>query len=493
MASLASVLEQKTLLSSQDREWLAALVKQWRLLADTSFSDLILWVQEEDPNIYVAVAQVRPSTGPTALEEDVIGERIVYDEEHLVTEAFMSEEICETSDNKLQAGIPVDIWAVPIVRHGECIAVVEKHTNQMGVRAPGNLEDNYLEISHALTEMLHHGKFPVAEANDPSVTPNVGDGVIRVAPNDVVLFASPNATTAFRRLGYVGDLEGEEFTPIVRRYHDKIAEIGQNIAGDLAKGKPLDAEVTKDHVVIRMRIIPVWMGEDGGSAPSWVVLVRDISDLRLRERQLVTKNATIHEIHHRVKNNLQTVAALLRMQVRRASTNEAKHALMEATRRVQAISLVHEILSHSYAEEVDFDEVADQILLNLEDVAASHGHVVSVRTGSFGTVGAHIATNLAMIITELCQNAVEHGLGSGSVEHEGVVEVLVDNDGEELCVKIRDNGNGVPDGFDVAAQTSSLGLSIVSTLISDLNGSFELYSKPGQRGATAEVRIPLHR
>ena len=98
---------------------------------------------------------------------------------------------------------------------------------------------------------------------------------------------------------------------------------------------------------------------------------RCVTDLRRRDRELVTKDATIREIHHRVKNNLQTVAALLRLQARRMDSPDAKSALEEAVRRVGSIALVHETLSQTVEENVDFDEVADRLGTMVTDVGSS--------------------------------------------------------------------------------------------------------------------------
>src|SRR5690242_20990788 len=97
----------------------------------------------------------------------------------------------------------------------------------------------------------------------------------------------------------------------------------------------------------------------GGEAGA-LVLVRDVTEVRRRDRALMTKDATIREIHHRVKNNLQTVAALLRLQARRVDAPEAKLALQESVRRVASIALVHETLSMSSDEAVDFDSIVDR-------------------------------------------------------------------------------------------------------------------------------------
>src|SRR5690606_20262334 len=136
-------------------------------------------------------------------------------------------------------------------------------------------------------------------------------------------------------------------------------------------------------------------------------------ELRRRERELITKDATIREIHHRVKNNLQTVAALLRLQARRMTSVEAREALEEAMRRVTTIALVHETLSQGLDEAVDFDALVDRSLSLAADVASSGKPVGTARSGTFGMVPAEAATALALVLTELVTNAVEHGFAHG--------------------------------------------------------------------------------
>ncbi len=216
------------------------------------------------------------------------------------------------------------------------------------------------------------------------------------------------------------------------------------------------------------------------------MLCRDVSDLRSKERELVTKDATIREIHHRVKNNLQTVAALLRMQARRIESPEAKVALTDAMSRVASIAIVHETLSQTFDEIVEFDAVADELLQMVGDVSASWGGVSAIREGSFGLLSADVATSLAMIISELCQNAVEHGLADQS----GEVRVAPSRFDGQLRMEISDDGQGLPPGFDWHT-SRSLGLSIVNTLVAEMEGSFRLGPRPAGPGTQAVVEIPL--
>lgn len=467
-----------------DDEWLEAFQSGWQMLADLSFSDLVLWKPlTEDGDIFRCEAQVRPVTGPTALEEDIVGELIEYETDHQVTVAFMTHEIAETSDNALSAGIPVDVWAIPVLRHDRPVAVIERHTNQMGMRATGALEENYLEAAEILTQMLMRGEFPIVPPSDKALAPRVADGVLRVQPDGTISYASPNAITGYRRLGAIGDIEGERFRDLTRHLRQGVESVGQTVNADIDGRLSLEFDVEAQGASMRFVVLPLWLEF---TSAGMLVLCRDTTDLRRRDRMLVTKDATIREIHHRVKNNLQTVAALLRMQSRRLKSEEGKEALRDAMRRVSSIALVHETLSYSLVEEVPFDDVCDKILATVGDLAASDGTVRAVRRGSFGVIPAEMATSLSMVVMELCQNAVEHGLDSSS----GLVEVCPQRRDGSLTLEIIDGGNGLPEGFKLGNQTS-LGLSIISTLIHDLNGTLELKNREDTQGTVARIVLPV--
>ena len=485
MLTMDQVIADHTLLSESDRAWLSHLVEEWSLLADLSFSDLILWVPDADDNVFWACAQIRPTTGPTSLEDDVVGDEVAYDPEHLVTEAYLSQEISYTSGNKLHAGIPVAVQAIPVLEGERCIGIVEMHTNQMGVRAPGALEDAYLEAAQILAGMVRRREFPIrGDKPVPWISPRVGDGTIRVDSRGVVTFASPNALSAYRRLGLSADLEGETFVAVTM----SLLKVGRVpverplaavLDGRGSGSREVELETSTANV--RLRVLPL-TGTEGPCG--LLVMCRDTTELRTRERQLVTKDATIREIHHRVKNNLQTVAALLRLQARRIASPEARGALTDAMKRVAAIAVVHEILSQDFDSAVKFDDVADRLLRMVVDVAATGGTVRMVREGSFGYVPADVATSLSLVLTELCQNAIEHGLGI----HSGQVTVRAHQERTDLVVQVLNEGRPLPSDFTLGSSTS-LGLSIVSTLVDDLGGEFRLESSG--KGTTATVRVPL--
>ena len=303
-----------------------------------------------------------------------------------------------------------------------------------------------------------------------------------------VSYASPNAVSGYRRLGWSGDLAGADFgaaTAGLAPTEGPVEEsIGWLVGG--GSGHESSVEIEARGVALKLRTIPLL---PGGERVGTLVLLRDVTDLRRRERALVSKDATIREIHHRVKNNLQTVAALLRLQARRMELPEGRAALEEAVRRVRAIALVHETLSQTLDGPIDFDEVADRLIAMVGEVAgaetASEARSLPRRVGSFGQLPTDLATPLSMVLTELLQNALEHGLRGRS----GVVEVSATRHRHELEIVVADDGEGLPIGFSLSA-SPRLGLQIVRTLVEgDLHGRLEVQARPGG-GTLATLRIP---
>jgi two-component sensor histidine kinase len=315
--------------------------------------------------------------------------------------------------------------------------------------------------------------------------------MVRIDDGGRVLYASPNASSAFRRLGFTGNLLGELFaTAVAELARDPFdaSDLAEMLTEALAGIHPHSREVDGGGAIVQFRAMPLHpRGESLGA----LVLLQDVTELRRRDRQIMSKDATIREIHHRVKNNLQTVAALLRLQSRRVASAEARVALEESMRRVSSIALVHETLSSAIDEEVVFDEVVDRLLDMLADVTGAGGRVGVRRAGSFGELPAELATPLVMVLTELVQNAVEHGFPEPLT---GSVEVSGRRERGTLTVKVSDDGAGLPDSFSVD-RTDRLGLQIVRTLVgAELDASLNFDRRgPDQLGTVVTIRVPLSR
>jgi two-component sensor histidine kinase len=483
--ALKEVARDHTDLGTDEVEWLHVLIADWQIIADLSFADLVLWLPDRDGTGYWGGAQMRPTTGPTAFVDDLVGAFVPRGRRALLDAAFDERRIAREGDPEWRDDVPVRVETIPVLRRGSLLGVVARNTNLLGVRTPSRLELSYLQTASDLTRMIGRGRFPYEDdSRDWSMSPQVGDGFVRLDADGVVTYASPNAQSVYHRLGLTRDLVGEPFAALTQSLVPPSAEpTDETLTVTLSGRRPRSTEFSNADATVVARVFPLWPGESHEGA---AVLLKDVTELRSRERDLQTLDATIREIHHRVKNNLQTVAALLRLQSRRMDAPEARFALDEAVRRIGSIAVVHETLSETQHEQVDFDEVSDRLSAMVCDVTSEYGNVTASRTGSFGSLPAQVATPLAVAVTEIMHNAVEHGFEG----RPGTLVISARRSGQGLRVVIEDDGAGLPAGFDQAT-SSGLGLSIVRTLVeSELGGEIALSSGPSG-GTSVTLSIPL--
>ena len=493
MSTLLELLTEHTDLPLDDVAHLQRLVGEWQLLSDLSFADLLLWVPVGDGDEFLCVAQVRPTTGPTAYQDDHVGQRQRAPEAAPQLVATREGRIFREGDPEWEGAVPVRREAIPVRRHGSdlIIAVVGRDTNLVATRGPSKLELAYLNAANDLCRMVCEGTFPPSGQDEVDTGPRAGDGLIRLDADGRVVYASPNAQSAYRRLGVTGDLLDGELAPMTRALTRDALE-GSDVAGRikaaLAGETPARMELEARGATVLFRVLPL---HPAGTAEGALVLIGDVTEVRNRDRQLLSKDATIREIHHRVKNNLQTVAALLRLQARRVESPDARTALEESVRRVASIAMVHETLAVSLDEKVDFDGIVDRLLGSLSDVAGAGTRVRLARTGSFGILVADVATPLVMVLTELVQNAVEHGFPEDT--DSGTVTVTAFRLGRRMSVVVADDGTGLPDGFALDA-SDRLGLQIVRALVTaELGGTLEVRPRARSRGTEAVLDVPLSR
>ncbi|WP_100448388.1 sensor histidine kinase [Glycomyces xiaoerkulensis] len=491
MSTLRDVISSHTSLSSNSAAHLQRLVAEWQLLADLSFADFLLWgVVEDRPGRFVCLAQVRPTTGPTAYEEDQVGRIVDGEDARHLGIAFAEGRIHREGDPVWRGDVAARHEAIPVRRRdrSQVIAVAARDTNLSDTRSPSHLELNYLKTADYLVQMLTDGGFPPPLLpGEPTTAPRIGDGLVRIGADGLVRYSSPNALSAYRRMGVTGHLRDRDLAELTRSLPgdgQAGADIARRITEALAGGTPRRKEIEARGATVLMRALPL---RPGGKAAGALVLVRDVTEVRRLDRELVTKDATIREIHHRVKNNLQTVAALLRLQARRVGSPQARVSLEESVTRVASIALVHETLAQSSDESVGFDHIVDRVASMAVEVSVAESKVKLRREGTFGVLPSEYATPLVMVVNELIQNAVEHAYPPGQ---EGEVVIGVERDGDRFRVTVSDQGKGLPEGFRIAA-SNRLGLQIVHTLVTgELRGTIDM--RPlGDGGTEAVVDFTL--
>ena len=482
MATTAELVRVHTELTDDELGHLQQLIAEWGMLSDFCFADLLLFapVAGGDATRFVVLGQSRPTTNQTLYREDLVGRIIDETERPFVARAWRLGEIVEGEVMVTSPGERARLQCIPVNHRGRQVAVMTRESAPTVGRRPGELERVYVETFDRFARMLVSGEFPFeGDDSPPQDAPRVGDGVMLLDEGGRVEYASPNAVTALHRMGMYSNTEGL-----------RLEELGVHTSGierAFSTHLPVTEEIEAPDVIVAVRCLPLL---DRQRVTGAVLLVRDVSELRRRDRLLVTMDATIREVHHRVKNNLQTISSLLRLQARREPPGSGRTALEEAERRIRSIALIHEILSRETGGSVDLNEIIVQLVRVAEEGVFSSDVAVRFRVhGDGGVLPADIATPLGVVLTELLTNAAEHAFPPGWSQPEGAyVLVSLTNTGTELLVRVHDNGIGWPVGFDIAS-TPSLGLSIARSLVvSQLNGTLETSN---DHGAVSELRIPI--
>ncbi|HEX5417492.1 MAG TPA: histidine kinase N-terminal domain-containing protein [Chloroflexota bacterium] len=316
------------------------------------------------------------------------------------------------------------------------------------------------------------------------------DGPMVVGSDGQIIYISSLAEQFYRKVGYSHSLLNHNLTEL---------QTDESVFYKALEGRVCVEQLIQEGPYTWLkRAIPLNGGTDG---PIWsfvrgrldsremvILTVHDVTEEVQKERELRVKSAMIQEIHHRVKNNLQTIAALLRLQARRTGSPEVGMMLQETINRILSIAIVHEFLAHQESNDVDMREVAHQIISEVtRSILDPEKHVHFTLKADDVHLPTQQATSCALVLNELLHNTVEHGFAHTT---QGNVRVRLDADGERIICEITDNGQGLPADFKLPAG-GSLGLQIVQTLVrEDLKGTFQLVNAEGG-GARAIVTFPL--
>lgn len=449
---------------------LANVAANLQLVADLAYADTALLVSGDDGTLSVA-ADAHPATAIAPIATSRVGEPLPEARE---PEAYAARTRCEPVESlepRVARGITYDTAAFPVGAGCPTVGVIIRYRARQVTSAPGTMETAFMEAAAAILEALCAGPLLDVRTSEPfSTVRHAGDGVMRVDGDGRISYASPNAVNILRLAGVEGSVVGKKAASLPGG--------GFGIAPVLGTTAAIAVEVEVAERVLGYRTIGI---RDGA-----VVLFDDRTEACRREAEIKVKEATIREVHHRVKNNLQTIASLLRIQARRTSSDETRNALSEAIERVSSMAVVHDLLAGSDEERIDFAEAARTVVELVRRGLSGEESGISVTvSGSTGMVEAHVATSLALALAELVHNAIEHGPG---ISGRGSVEVGMRRVGGEIVLTVRDDGPGLPEGFDVAS-SSNLGLAIVRTVVEDdLRGTLGF---SGVKGTTVTVRVPV--
>lgn len=310
---------------------------------------------------------------------------------------------------------------------------------------------------------------------------SVLDGILFFEQDGTILYANRAAKKLGDIFGIDRRLQGTSIYSstlkvgrIKKALEDRVGTIDEELYGDIA---------------LRQVMIPVVLGVKWKRG---ILVLQDKTELRKRDQQLLVKNSVIKEVHHRVKNNLQSVAGLLRMQSRRSGSDDVKEALQDSIHRIESMALVHEIVSNFDEDYVALRSIIEELWRLLrQGLGSSDQRIDMDYIGDDIIMSSHKASYVSLVMNELFSNLFKHAFKDRTEGHVqvDVRDVRDDGQGDMLHITIRDTGCGLPDDFESTRQRR-LGLQIIDNLVqNELEGTIAWTSQ----GTGTVVDIWIHK
>ena len=471
-------------LSADDVALLKKLAGDLPILADIWRADLLLYCRMGAEQA-VTVAQAMPHSVPSLHEEDRVGLRVSSSQQPEVLRGFGRTPTLGQVHTIALRGAAVARQVFP-VRNAErrLIAVLVVDSNWFAYERHRHRSKAFQDGLRDFQVMVLRGGLRGAETLGPF---GEYDGILYVGADQRIQYMSGIASGLYRHLGYRENLVGQHMSELEVVDQQMITQV-------LAEQRCLERQVEQRGLTWIRRALPVscpdetffgyfsrrmHAGRPLRFHPHGVfILIHDATRTLETQRELESKMAMIREVHHRVKNNLQVIASLMRMQARRVVGAEARTALEESVNRILSVAVVHEFLSQNAKGMINLQEVAHRIVIQLQQSLIDPSKRIELTVlGSAIWLPAERATQCALVINELVQNAIEHGMAR---RDEGHVQVELVDRGDRVSIIVTDDGEGLPEGFGLDT-SSNLGLRIVRSMVErDLRGEFELQSDRGK-------------
>lgn len=277
----------------------------------------------------------------------------------------------------------------------------------------------------------------------------IKDGVVVFNEIGKVVYSNSVAEKIYSKIGISQKLKGKTYENIT------LSKI--NIS-DILNSKETQKIIEVDISNINLSITYYLMKYEKTDI---VMIIRDVTKERNNEKELMLKSVAIKEIHHRVKNNLQTIASLLRIQLRRIENVEAKIILKDTIDRVLSISITHEILSKKGFDNIYIKTVIRLIYENFKKTSIDKSKKIELNViGKDYRINSETATSIALVLNEILQNAIKHAFTN---RENGKINVEIDGDKPFKKIIVSDNGVGIKS----LNYEDSLGLMIVNKIMKD--------------------------
>lgn len=456
-------------LTTEDIKIVEKLAEHLQILADLTQADIFIDCVTRNPDAAIVVAEAKPRTAKSLYRFPVIGQLALRKNEPAAIRTMQTGFPTIGMRGISQEEVPIKQSVVPINnKKGRTIAVLIMEQDITEQLSQEKKVKDLMETAEQLSETLF--KIAFAEGKVSNIIP---DGLVILDKNGIITYYNLAARDLFDRIGFRNKtLKGKSMAEVLSDL-----DFGKDILAE-----QMYIETKMGGLNLAFTLVPMKSFEETVSGA--LMLIRDITEIRVKEKELMLQSVVIKEIHHRIKNNLQTVASLLRLQARRTDSQQTKKALSDSISRILSIAVVHEALSKEAMETVDICTVFNHLVEVFKDIAKDGESIdINLRCDSI-MLFSRQATSLVLVVNELVHNALEHAFVG---RNGGQIDIEVRKINNNVVLKVRDNGIGFKE--EKLKSSKSLGVKIVKTLVEeDLKGIIKYTIDKGTR---VEVRFPF--
>jgi two-component sensor histidine kinase len=464
-----------------DREDLALLDKiaaDLPIVADLCRADMLLYVLEGRGQVVIR-AQARPHSSAPLYQDDRVGDSEPEEAMGSFQDMRWRTYRLKTMDVR---GASVARQVLPVRnRQGRLIAMLARDAYWFAHERHRRRARAFQRALLDFLWMAVHGRLPETGELSPF---REHDGIMYVDAEGRIRYLSGICAEIYRGLGYRDSL-------IDRNIGDLETLDSQMVQEAIGEGQALERSVEEAGGLYVRKVLPI-VSQDlsvGGhilrglspkASRAWrqrgaFLLIHDATEAVKTQRELESQMAIVREVHHRVKNNLQVIASIMRMEARRAQLDETRAALEDGVQRILSVAVVHEFLSQqAEGTTINLRDVTGRIITQVQQSLLPPDKEIEVSfAGPDIWLPAERATQCALIVNELVQNAIEHGMAE---RPQGRISVELEDRGGSVCIVVADDGQGLGEGFDLDTQ-ANLGLTLVrSMVVRDLRGRFAIES-----------------
>lgn len=462
MSSIRELLVEYSSLKEEEINYLAQINESLKHISKLSNSDVFIDVRYLNENNAAIVVAEHLHEEHSTYNESVVSKLAYRDNEPAVLKALDTGTICNNIKALSQENKHIVQNVVPITYDSKTIAVLIEER----VQTNQEVSNQKIKVLNKELDIITNILCSIIGVDIQGGQGLISEAVLIYDDNQHVVYYNDKAQQIYKDLGFKGELNTYVYKQLT---FSQLPFNESNDKEDIIKaGNYYLSE--KKHFT-------------SAKEAKCIVIIEDITDIKHKDDEIVTTKYAISEMHHRIKNNLQIIGSMLRIQGRLSNNEEVRDALNSSIQRIIATSNVHEILSKTLEDQADVQAVVGNLVKEMEQYLNTKGQDIKINLEAQPIVLDNVKlTIVSIVLNELIMNSVEHGFKNNEL---GKIDITITSEHDCLEIIVKDDGHG----YDQEKVELGLGSNIVQSYVHDsLNGTLKV-SSVKDLGTTTRIKF----